>query len=128
MFNSWEITMKHLPRDHQRAYITFYLRVYEENNFIGFMAEISQEGMKILSDFQLKINKFYNLKMKLPSSLEWKDKKNIDDRFINFSAECLWSNHDKVNKDFYISGFRISDFSDEDNEIIHTMIEQYRIP
>jgi len=119
--------MKHLPRDHQRAYITFYLRVFDGDKFIGFLIDIAQGGIKVLSDFILEEDKLYMLKMKLPSTLEWKGKTS-EDKFISFTAKCLWSKHDEVEKDFYISGFEFTGLLDGDNEIIHTLIKQYRIP
>ncbi len=119
--------MKHLPREHQRAYITFYLRVFEGDRFLGFLVDISKDGMKILSDFLLEADRIYPLKMKLPASLEWKGIKN-EDRYIEFSATCLWSKHDYVQKEFFISGFKFIEFGDEEQAIIHELIHLYKIP
>ncbi|MBN1533014.1 MAG: PilZ domain-containing protein [Spirochaetes bacterium] len=119
--------MKHLPREHQRAYITFYLRLFEGEQFLGFIIDISREGIKLLSEMPLAQDKEYSLKMKVPSSLEWQGRKDVD-RHIQFSARCIWSKHDYVDKDFYISGFNFTEFKEEDQSIIHAMIAQYRIP
>ena len=119
--------MKHLPRDHQRAYITFYLRIFEAERFLGFVVDISKEGIKVLSEMPLDKEKNYSLKMKIPTSLEWKGRKD-EDRYIDFTARCIWSKHDQVDKEFYISGFNFTRFDEEGNKIIHAMIEQYRIP
>ena len=119
--------MKHLPRDHQRAYITFYLRIFDGDKFLGFLIDIAQGGIKIMSDYLLDEEKVYTLKMKLPSTLVW-DGNMSEDRSITFTAKCLWSKHDEVKKDFYISGFEFTGLSDEYNKIIHSLIEQYKIP
>ncbi|MBN1496025.1 MAG: PilZ domain-containing protein [Spirochaetes bacterium] len=119
--------MKHLPREHQRAYITFYLRVFEGNGFLGFLIDISREGMKLLSDNILETGREYLIRMKLPASLEWKGRKD-EDRSIEFSAACQWSKHDYIEKEFYISGFKFSNLGDEEQAIIHEMITAYRIP
>jgi hypothetical protein len=119
--------MKHLPRDNQRAYITFYLRVFEGDKFLGFLIDLAQGGVKILSDFIMEKDKLYMLKMKLPSTLVWDGKMDAD-RSITITANCLWSKHDDVKKDFYISGFQFTGLLEEDNKIIHSLIEQYKIP
>ncbi len=119
--------MKHLAREHQRAYITFYLRVFEGDEFLGFIIDIATGGMKFISDFELQTGKNYNLKIKLPSSLEWKDKK-MQTEYIRFSAKCLWSKIDTQNSDFYISGVEFTDLGEDENKIIHAMIQQYKIP
>lgn len=118
--------MKHLPRDNQRVYITFYLRIFEGEKFIGFLIDISKNGLKIISDYSLDSEKEYQLKMKLPSTLEWKDKSDKD-RYIEFAAQCLWAKKDEVDKDFYLSGFKIKDIGEEENRIIYELIQQYKL-
>ena len=41
--------------------------------------------------------------------------------------DCRWSKHDEVDKEFYTSGFAFRELSDEDNEIIHKVIREYKI-
>ncbi len=118
--------MKHAPREHQRVYLTFYLRVFEGENFIGFLIDLSSDGMMVMSEYPLEESKLYQLRMKLPSSLEWKGESSPD-RVIEFSAECLWNRHDNVEKEFYISGFAFRDISTEHNDIIHKLVKEYRI-
>ncbi len=118
--------MKHEPRDNQRVYITFYLRIFEGDEFIGFLIDIAKNGLKVISDFPITADKSYQLKMKLPSTLEWKGN-NDKDRFIEFDADCLWAKHDDIDKDFYLSGFKISDIGEDENKIIHQLIEQYKL-
>ncbi len=119
--------MKHAPRKNQRVYLTFYLRVFEEDDFIGYLIDISKEGIMIMSEFPLQVGKYYLLNMKLPTSLEWKGKGDVD-RSIEFTAECKRSEHDNVDKEFYLNGFEITDIDDDANAIIHKIIEEYRIP
>jgi hypothetical protein len=118
--------MKHAPREHQRIYLTFYLRIFEDDNFIGYLIDISKDGLMVMSELPLESGKIYRIKMKLPSTLEWKGR-SIDDRIIEFGAECRWSKHDDVDKEFYLSGFSISDLSPEDNKIIQELIKEYKI-
>lgn len=120
------LTMKHAPREHQRVYLTFYLRVFEEDNFIGFLIDISQDGMMLMSENILQEGKYYQLKMKIPSSLDWKSKDD-QDRYVNFTAQCKWSRHDEVDKEFYLSGFEFTELHEDDNSLIRSIIEEYRI-
>jgi len=118
--------MKHTPREHQRAYLTFYLRVFEGDMFLGFIIDISRNGFMVMTENLLTIDKYYMIRMKVPSSLEWKGEKDID-RQIEFTARCCWSRHDDVDKEFYLSGFEFTDLEESDNEIIHRMIKEYKI-
>lgn len=118
--------MKHAPREHQRVYLTFYLRIFEGDNFIGYLMDISKDGLMLITEKPIEENRVLNLKMKLPPTFEWKGKK-VEDRLIQFRAECRWCRHDEVDKEFYLSGLSFSDLPQEDNEIIHKMIKEYRI-
>ncbi len=118
--------MKRLPREHQRVILSFYLRVFEEKKFIGFLTDISRGGMMVMSEFPLEAEKDYNLRMNLPSSLEWKGK-NDKDKEVKLSVKCEWSKHYEVDKEFYLSGFRFLDIDENDNNIIHEIINEYKI-
>jgi len=121
------ISMKHSPREHQRVYLTFYLRVFEEDEFLGFMLDFSRNGLKIISEKPMIEGKSYILGMKVPSSLEWKGKSDPD-RFIKFTAFCKWSKNDDVDKEFFLSGFDLTELHDEgDEKIIKKLLKEYRI-
>lgn len=119
--------MKHSLRKHQRVYLTFYLRVFEGDDFLGYLIDISKEGIMIMSDYPLQVGKYYLLKMKVPESFEWKGKADAD-RHIEFTGECKRSEHDTVDREFYLNGFEITDIDDDSNAVIHKIIEKYRIP
>ncbi len=116
--------METFKREHPRVYITFYLRVFDQDRFIGFAVDISDEGIKIISDYKLEVGKDYELEMMVPGSMKKKDTK--PDKRIRFTANCLWSKHDYVEKEFYISGFRFNKVENEDRILINKMIEQFR--
>lgn len=119
--------MKHAPREHQRVYLTFYLRVFEEGkDFLGFLIDLSKDGLMIMSETPLVEDKFYQLKMKVPSSLEWKDKDD-QDRYISFTAQCRWTKNDEVDKGFYLNGFEFTDLSEDSDSILRQLLEEYRI-
>ena len=75
----------------------------------------------VMSEFVLEEGKCYSLKMKIPSSMEWKGK-NDTDRFIKFRARCKYSEHDEVDKEFYVNGFEFSELGEEENFIIRKLI------
>lgn len=118
--------MKHIPRENQRVYLTFYLRIFEGDKFIGYMIDISNDGLMVMSDSLLEENKKYSLKMKLPSSAEWEGQ-NLKDRYIDFNAECRWSKQDAVDREFYLNGFSFSDISPSDEKIIEKLIQDFCI-
>lgn len=119
--------MKHAPRQYKRIYLTFYLRIFENDSFLGFLLDISREGMMMMSEFALKENKSYTLKMKVPSSLERKEQKEAGG-YIEFTATCKWTKNDDADRDFFLSGFEFTSVSEEAHAIIHRVIEEYRLP
>ncbi len=83
--------------------------------------------MMMMSEFALKENKSYNLKMKVPSSLERKEQKEAGG-YIEFTATCKWTKNDDADRDFFLSGFEFTSVSEEAHAIIHRVIEEYRLP
>lgn len=118
--------MKHSVREHQRAYLTFYLRIFKGDNFLGFLIDISTNGFMLLTEFPLEEKELMFLRMKLPESLAWEGETSSD-RFIEFTAETLWSKPDENRKDFFLTGFKIIDMTEEDNEVVHNMIKEFKI-
>ncbi len=116
--------MEDFKREHQRVYITFYLRVFEQDRFIGFAVDISDDGIKILSDYQLDSDKDYFLEMSVPPSLKKKDRGR--EETIQFSATCLWSKHDFVDKEFYLNGFKFIELTDKDRGLLKKLIEEFK--
>jgi hypothetical protein len=53
-------------------YLTFYLRVFEGEHFLGYLIDLSEEGIMIMSEHSLTEGAEYHLRMRLPSTLDWK--------------------------------------------------------
>ncbi len=117
--------MKHAPREHQRVYLTYYLRVFEEDDFIGFLIDISSNGMMIMSESPLTVEKFYRLKMKFPSCRKIQESGAVQE--VEFTARCIWIKQDEDNEEFYLAGFEITEIDEEDNACVHKLIEEYRL-
>lgn len=118
--------MKHAERTHQRIYLTFYLRVFEDDAFLGFMTDVSREGLMLMSEFPLEEEREYTLRMKIPSCA--KCKFHLDDQeFIEFRAICRWSQPEGESRDFFLNGFQIVEITEEENQCIHYLIEEFKI-
>ncbi len=118
--------MEHKQREYQRVYLTFYLRVFCKNKFVGFLIDVSQEGIMLMSESLIKEGKKYDFQLKLPSSVEWKSK-SVNTNFINFTAKCKWSKNDETDSEFYISGYEFTIIDQKNKTIIQDIIEEYKL-
>ncbi len=118
--------MKHASRTHQRIYLTFYLRVFENDNFIGYLIDVSREGIMIMSEYPLDEGREYRLRMKAPSCARCKDTLG-EHEFIEFSAVCKWTKSEDASREFFLNGFEIVEITEEENQCIHYLIEEFKI-
>lgn len=42
--------MKHSPRHSQRLYLSYYLRIYRGDEFLGFLMDVSDDGVMIMRE------------------------------------------------------------------------------
>ena len=115
--------MKHAARENKRMYLMFYLRVFEDGEFLGFVIDISPKGIMIISEAAIKTDRMYRLRMKLPPDIKNSDKKN----YVEFSASCKWSRPDEENTSFFLSGFELEEMSSETGALIEKTINEYRL-
>ncbi len=73
------------PRANQRVYLTFYLRMYSEKQFTGFLIDVSEEGLMLMSEVQMEQSHEYDFQLKLPSYIDWKEKIS-EEKYITFKA------------------------------------------
>jgi hypothetical protein len=99
--------------------------MYVNDEFAGFLIDVSKEGIMLMSESKMYEDKEYKLLLKLPSSLDWKTKI-TDKTFVEFTAKCIWSKKDNLDEDFYLSGYEFTQIDDENNKIINDIIEQYK--
>lgn len=116
--------MKRTERENKRMYLMFYLRVFEDGEFLGFVIDISTKGMMLISETAMKTDRMYKLRMKLPPDIKGKDKKDS----IEFSAVCRWSRPDEDNSNFFLNGFELGETGSETGALIEKTINEYRLP
>ena len=106
-------------RKFKRRHLIYYLRVYDCNSgiLIGHLADITTDGIMLVSESPIKTEIDFNFKMTLPEAIE-------GSRDITFNAESIWCKKD-VNPDFYATGFKISNIEDKDTELIEFLIDSF---
>lgn len=116
--------MKHAARENKRIYLMFYLRVFEDGEFLGFVIDISPKGMMIISEAAMTPDRIYELRMKLPPDI-----KNTGSRrdSVVFNAKCRWSRPDEDNISFFLNGFEIGEIGSDAGALIEKTINEYRL-
>ncbi len=106
----------------KRRQLIYYLRVLDRDTeaLIGRLVDITTEGVMLLSESALEIDKLFKFKMILPAHFEARKE-------ITFDAKCLWSKID-INPDLYTSGFQFDRISPKDMHLIEELILDYELP
>ncbi len=103
----------------KRRHLIYYLRVFdrESSKLIGHLIDISPQGIMIMSEEPLEVNKLFKLRMDLPVDVFEKTE-------IEFDAESRWTKKD-INPEFYDTGFAIMNLSYTDGRLIEKLIDDY---
>lgn len=106
-------------RKFKRRHLIYYLRVYDRKAgvLIGHLADITTDGIMLVSEAPIKTEADFNFKMTLPAEIE-------GNRDISFDANSIWCKKD-VNPDFYATGFKISNIENRDIELIEILIDSF---
>lgn len=102
-----------------RNYLVFYLRVFDglTHKVLGYILDISRQGVMLVSDVPLEIEQEYQLRMKLPTQFK-------DRREIMFAATCKWCRRD-TNPDFFLAGFRIDCLEPGVSRLLGSLIKEF---
>ncbi|MFC1602178.1 PilZ domain-containing protein [Pseudomonadota bacterium] len=94
-------------RSIRRRHLIYYLRVWDfkTKKLLGHIVDITTEGLMLISDKPIELNKEFNLEM------QWYDDSG-ETKKICFKAESRWE-HQDVNASFYDTGFIILDHEEE---------------
>ncbi len=106
-------------RKFRRRYLMYYSRVFDRENgsVLGYIVDVTPEGAMIISEEPVSAGKVYQFRMDLPEDISERS-------FVDFTAESVWCKKD-IDPNFYNTGLRISDLSDEDRSLIQNMIQEY---
>jgi len=107
-------------RRNKRWYLVMYLRVFDEDTgeLLGHVVDISKEGMRLVNDKPIPINRTYRLWVDVP-------KEGAPRQRIHLEAESLWSSRD-VNPDFFDTGFRIQNLNIQARLQLQSLIEAFK--
>ena len=102
-----------------RRHILFYSRVFDRKTgiFLGYLGNMNEGGLMIISETPLEVNQNYLLRIDLPEDIYSKS-------VLNFEAKSVWSRLD-VDPNFHNTGFQLSEISDDSKDIIAQIIEDY---
>ena len=111
--------MNNEKRKLQRRHLIYYLRTYnaETGQLLGHLVDITSEGIMLISEEPIEIDRPYQLHMLLPADV-------FDRSELSFNARAIWRSKD-VNEDFYDTGFKFLDITPAEQDIIEYMIEVY---
>ena len=101
----------------QRRHLIYYLPVVNTLTGVtlGRIADITREGILLLSEAPLETDQIIPVKITLPDEIE-------GEREIFFTAKSIWCHKDK-NPDVYGVGFQMIDASEHTAEQIENLIE-----
>jgi hypothetical protein len=101
----------------KRRHLIFYLRIFDArtNQLLGYLVDLTPEGIMLMSEHKIERGKKFKLKMDLPS--EYSDRQQIE-----FDAESVWNSTD-INPDFYDTGFKFSNVTVEEQQVIEDIID-----
>lgn len=106
----------------RRWHLVLYLRVFDQDReVLGHLANISPEGMMIISDEAIEVGRDFDLRLELPSDLNGTDYEQLE-----FRAHSVRCDQD-VNPSFYDTGFQLLDVDPATVNRIASLINDLRM-
>lgn len=105
----------------KRTHIMCYSRVFDRRtgDLVGFLNDITPQGMNILSDLSLRPEGTYRLRIDLPEYI-------FGRAYLELEANCRWSRQD-VDPNFYIAGFQLAGVSPAEAQIIEQLNQEFEL-
>lgn len=105
----------------KRKYLAFFTRVFDEKNgeLLGHLADITADGMMIISTHALPTEQTFKMSMDLPEYVFGKD-------HLTFKGNSIWCSPD-IDPTFWNIGFKFVDVKAETVAIIDQIIQEYGI-
>jgi hypothetical protein len=106
-------------RKYPRKDLLLFANVYDSKSgkIVGTLLNITLEGAMVLSEDKIDTNNTMELHIKLPDNFVQKNE-------LVFTANTRWCGPD-INPEFYDVGYQFANVSEEDGQIIQTIIEKY---
>lgn len=106
-------------RQRRRWELVFYLRIFDQSNgsLLGHVIDISEDGLMLLSEVPIELQKDYDLSLEMPSSGSNSNKK------ISIKARSIWQSKD-TNPDLVDTGFQLIDPDMESVKTIQNLIDE----
>jgi hypothetical protein len=103
----------------KRRHLIYYLRVFDLSNgqLVGHLVDITKEGIMLISEQPLTMDRIYHFRMVLPSEI-------LNKSELTFTSQVVWCKKD-INPDFYATGFKLSDILEEDIVVIESLNHRY---
>jgi len=109
-------------RKDKRQNLIFYIPVVETSTqqTIGHMADISQRGFKLTSQYQIPVGKEYHLGLITTPDI-------ADVEFVGFVAQSKWCQTNEPDPDHYqyYVGFDITNIAPHDAKVVECIVEKY---
>ena len=103
----------------ERHQLTCFLQVFNRitDKPIGFLGNVSQDGLMLISQLPMMVGVDFELRLKLPEA---------DGSFrpIDITASCLWSRED-INPQYYDSGFSVLEASEDYKQLISALLHYF---
>ena len=102
----------------KRRHLLYYLKVMDRDSdaLIGFLVDITTQGIMIMSESPIKTGILFHLKILLPTE-------DMNKKYLNFDAKSMWSER-SINTDFYDTGFELINVNSKDFASIEKIIYQ----
>lgn len=106
-------------RKYPRKDLLLFANVYDSKSgkIVGTLLNITLEGAMVLSESKIDADNTMELHIKLPEDLVHKNE-------LVFTANSRWCGPD-INPEFFDVGYQFANVSEEDGQIIQTIIEKY---
>jgi|APSaa5957512622_1039677.scaffolds.fasta_scaffold143759_1 hypothetical protein len=104
------------------------MRIIDRNDFredtedlpeIGDLADITVEGIMLVSDEPIVEDKLYKMKVILPEDVE-------QDRYIDFDARAIRCK-ETIHENIYMTGLKIESLNDANKQKIRNLIDRYAV-
>ena len=104
----------------RRWELVFFLRIFDnsDGSLLGHVVDISEDGLMLLSEIPIELNKDFDLSLEMPVSGS-----NDSHQKISFKAHSIWQSSD-VNPDLMDTGFQLVDPDKASIEAIKVLIEE----